>query len=319
MYLGDFRKGDVVRLYFTTRNTSQVPTTLAGTPAVSVYEDGSTTEITAGVTLTVDFDARTGLNMVAIDTSNAAYNPLVDFRLVITAGTVGGTSVVSEVIGAFSLENRFPGVIHRGVLDAGTVSSVTLPTGQRADLRVGQVLVVLSGAARGEARVLSAVNTSTGVCTPARDFDNAPGTARVAVLAGPRAAALAAADFADAFLTNAKIADAAISAAKFAAGAIDAAAIATDAITAAKIAADAIGASELAAGAAQEIADEILNRDIAGGASGGARNVRSALRRLRNRSFVSGGTLTVTDEGDSTAAWTAAVTGTPAVTNVDPT
>ena len=102
-----------------------------------------------------------------------------------------------------------------------------------------------------------------------------------------------------------------ISSTSFAAGAIDAAAIATDAIT----------STELAASAAQEIADEVLNRDIAGGASGSSRNVRNALRAIRNKVSESGGTLTITQEDDTTAAWTATVTrtaGANPITTVDP-
>jgi len=112
-----------------------------------------------------------------------------------------------------------------------------------------------------------------------------------------------------------------ITATSFAAGAIDAAAIGTGAIDADAIAADAIGSSELAESAAQEIADAILNRDIAGGASGGARIVRDALRLLRNRKAESGGTLTVYQENDTTAAWTATVTRTAStnpITEIDP-
>lgn len=91
-----------------------------------------------------------------------------------------------------------------------------------------------------------------------------------------------------------------IAAGSFAAGAIDASAIAANAIT----------NSELAQSAAQEIADEVLNRDIAGGGSGGARIVRDALRALRNRRAISAGTLTVYQEDDTASAWTAAVTTT---------
>ncbi|MBI3983852.1 hypothetical protein HY346_00980 [Candidatus Microgenomates bacterium] len=117
-----------------------------------------------------------------------------------------------------------------------------------------------------------------------------------------------------------EIADGAIDALTFAAGAIDAAAIATGAIDADAIAADAIGSSELAASAAQEIADEILNRNIAGGGSGGARIVRDALRALRNRSAIAVGTLTVYQEDDLTSAWTAVVTTTAGdpISQVDP-
>lgn len=103
-------------------------------------------------------------------------------------------------------------------------------------------------------------------------------------------------------------------------GGIDATAFAAGAIDAAAIAANAIGASELAQDAAREIADEVLDRNLTGGGSGGARNVRSALRRLRNRVAVAAGVATVYAEDDATSAWTAAVTtaaGDP-VTEVDP-
>ena len=83
----------------------------------------------------------------------------------------------------------------------------------------------------------------------------------------------------------------------FAAGAIDAAAIA----------ANAIGNSEFAQSAAQEIADEFLNRDLVGGSSGNTRGVRNSLRILRNRAAISGGTLTVYQENDSSSAWTATI------------
>ena len=101
-----------------------------------------------------------------------------------------------------------------------------------------------------------------------------------------------------------------IVAGSFAAAAIDAAAIATDAI----------GSAEMSAAAAQKIADEILNRDIAGGGSGNTRNVRNALRLLRNKWSISAGTLTVTQEDDIAAAWTAAIATTAGdpISSVDP-
>ena len=89
---------------FTTRDGG-VPATLGGSPVISVYKDASTTQSVAGVTLTVDFDAVTGLNHVTIDTSADAtfYANGHHFELVITTGTVGGTSVVGEDVGQFDL------------------------------------------------------------------------------------------------------------------------------------------------------------------------------------------------------------------------
>lgn len=69
------------------------------------------------------------------------------------------------------------------------------------------------------------------------------------------------------------------------------------------------------------IADAFLDRDMATGTDSGSTTVRTprqALRALRNKVSVAAGTATVTKEDDATASWTAAVTGTPAVTSVDP-
>ena len=70
-------------------------------------------------------------------------------------------------------------------------------------------------------------------------------------------------------------------------------------------------------------ADTLLDRDMSTGTDSGSatvRTVRQALRFLRNKWSISGGTLTVTKENDVTASWTAAVTtaaGNP-VDSVDP-
>lgn len=106
-YLGDFALSSNVDLHFTTVNTSGVPTQLAGTPVVSAYPDNSTTQLTAGITLTVDFDTVTGLNHVRVVASGAnGYAAASTYTLVITTGTVSGSSVVGYVIGSFSIEAR---------------------------------------------------------------------------------------------------------------------------------------------------------------------------------------------------------------------
>lgn len=82
-----------------------------------------------------------------------------------------------------------------------------------------------------------------------------------------------------------------------------------------------VGASERNA-----IADAFLDRNMATGADNGAdntttRTVRQALRALRNRVNISGGTMTVYKENDSDASWTAAVStaaGDP-ISQVNPT
>jgi hypothetical protein len=104
--LGDFDAGATLYFKFTTfRPSTGAPFTLAGTPAISVYKDASTTQSTAGVTLTADFDAVTGLNHVAIDTSadGTFYAVGSFFDVVVTTGTVDSVSAVGVVVGRFTL------------------------------------------------------------------------------------------------------------------------------------------------------------------------------------------------------------------------
>lgn len=106
-YHGDIALGETIDIKFTTVNTSGVPTTLAGSPVVSAYPDNSTTELTTGITLTVNFDSRTGLhNVRVVATSGNGYAAGTNYTLVITTGTVDGNSVVGYVIGSFSIEQR---------------------------------------------------------------------------------------------------------------------------------------------------------------------------------------------------------------------
>lgn len=79
----------------------------------------------------------------------------------------------------------------------------------------------------------------------------------------------------------------------------------------------------LTAGERTSVADALLDRDMATGTDSGSatvRTVRQALRFLRNKWSISGGTLTVTKEDDTTASWTGAVTTTAGnpVSAVDP-
>lgn len=106
-YIGDFRLGDTFDTKFTTVSTIGAPTTLAGSPTIAAYVGNSTTEITAGITLTVDFDSRTGMhNIRVVATSGNGYATASNYQLVVTAGTVGGTSIVGYVVGEFSIEAR---------------------------------------------------------------------------------------------------------------------------------------------------------------------------------------------------------------------
>ena len=107
-YLGDYTEDyATLNFKFSTHKADGTPATLSGTPAISVYKANSTTQSTAGITLTVDFDGVTGLNNVLIDLSaDAFYATANDYSVVITTGTVDSVSVVGTVLAHFSIENR---------------------------------------------------------------------------------------------------------------------------------------------------------------------------------------------------------------------
>lgn len=101
----DYKLEDTFYLNFPTRAfATGIPTVLIGTPGVSAIENNSATPITAGITLTVDIGGVVGLNNLAIVATSAnGYEDGKDYTLYIDAGTVGGVSVIGEVVGSFTL------------------------------------------------------------------------------------------------------------------------------------------------------------------------------------------------------------------------
>lgn len=268
----DYALGTTFDLKFTTRSfTTGVPTTLAGTPVISAYPDNNTTELTAGITLTADFDSRTGMNNVrVVATGGNGYASGSNYSLVITTGTVGGVSVVGEVIGEFSLEAQSP----------------LRPT------TAGRTLAVdASGRALGD---VDTIKTQTVTCA-----------AGVTVLASVGTAATSTAQTGDNFARLGAPAGASLSADVAAINSKTTNLPATPASTT-NITTAALGATERSA-----IADAILDRDMSIGTDSGSttvRTTRQALRALRNKVSVAAGTITITKEDDTTASWTAVVT-----------
>jgi hypothetical protein len=286
-YLGDFGAGDTIDFKFTTfRPSTGAAFTLGGTPVISVYKDNSTTESTAGVTLTADFDARTGLNHVRITTSSdgAFYADGSAFECVITTGTVDSVSVVGSCVGRFTLRDQaclYP-TVHARKLDVSAGGEAGLDW---ANVGSPTTTLGLSG---------TTISTSQGVASVSGNVTGSIGS----------------------------VATGGITTASFAAGAINAAAVATGAIDADSLATDAV--AEIADGVLARKLDSSGNETSVTTAN--ERTVRSALRYLRNRVDISGSTLTVYQEDDGVTitggAWTAALTtsaGLNPVTQVEPT
>lgn len=90
---------------FTTRGFADgVPATLSGSPVLSVLEENNATPITAGVSVSVDRASVVGLNEATIVATAAnGYESGKSYAIYISTGTVGGTSVVGEVVGHFTI------------------------------------------------------------------------------------------------------------------------------------------------------------------------------------------------------------------------
>ncbi len=105
----DITLGDTIKFDFTTRQFSDgVPTTLAGSPVLSVHEEGNDTFITAGVSIDVDIGASAvaGLNEGAvIATGGNGYEAGKSYSVFISTGTVGGVSAVGEVVHQFRIQS----------------------------------------------------------------------------------------------------------------------------------------------------------------------------------------------------------------------
>lgn len=102
----DITLGDTFYHQFTTRQFSDgVPTVLTGSQALSVLEENNAVPITAGVSVAVDRGSVVGLNEATIvATSGNGYEVGKSYAIYISAGTVGGVSVVGEVVGHFTIE-----------------------------------------------------------------------------------------------------------------------------------------------------------------------------------------------------------------------
>jgi len=122
----DYALGATIYKQFTTRSfSSGVPTQLGGSPALSVREEGNATPITSGVSVTVDACGVTGLNeAVVVATGGNGFESGKDYCIYISTGTVGGVSVVGEVVATFSVEKSAA----YAVVNSGTHGNAALKT-----------------------------------------------------------------------------------------------------------------------------------------------------------------------------------------------
>lgn len=109
-FLGDFAEDATVDFKWSTNDAAGASVTRATNGTVSVYIGNSTTQVTAGVTDTEDFDSLTGIHHCRIDLSaDAAYATGSECQVVLSGSTIDGESV-NAVLASFSIE-RAGGVL----------------------------------------------------------------------------------------------------------------------------------------------------------------------------------------------------------------
>jgi hypothetical protein len=262
-----------------------------------VYKDNSTTQSTAGVTLSVDFDAVTGLHNVRITTSSDAtfYANGGEFECVITTGTVDSVSVVGSCVGRFTL-----GVTASNVWDALLASyAVNNSFGQRV-LRstTSQSTCAVTGSSHIAAdihQLQADVITAAGIATGAIDADALATDAVTEIVT-----AIWTRDPAVGFASG-------TSANWLYEAGLNSQSIVSDTNTI-------VDTPYI-----ESIADTILGRNVGGGSNAG-RLVKEALYALRNKSEIIGTTLSVYDASDA-LSWTATVASSSSadpVTGIDP-
>jgi hypothetical protein len=127
----DITLGDTFYVHFTTRAfATGIPTQLAGSPVVKVLESNNATPITAGITLSVDRATVTGLNEVEIvATGGNGYEAGKTYSAYISTGTVGGVSVVGEIVETFTVQSSAAAVdLANGTDGLGAIKADTAAT-----------------------------------------------------------------------------------------------------------------------------------------------------------------------------------------------
>ncbi len=180
IHLGDFLKGATVRVPFNTAGADGASVTIATNGEVRVYKDGGTTQITAGATLSEDFDAITGLHYAVIDTSDAAYTMPGEYDVAVVNNTIDGQTV-SAWIGSFSLGRITAERPLIGLATAGAAGSVTLPATASSVTNFYNYVIIAAGTGAGQARIVTAYNGTTKVATVDPNWATNPDTTSVVI------------------------------------------------------------------------------------------------------------------------------------------
>ena len=200
-YLGDFREDAIVDFLWTTEvDVSGNPTLTSRTTqgTVVVYKDNSTTQISASIVDTIDFDGVPGLNHLRVNMSgDPSYNAQSDYVAYLSGAVLNGVAY-QRVLCSWSCEYRTADIArinestnaavglqksldsgHRGTLQAATSSTVTLDTGASAqdDFYNDSIVIPIAGTGAGQsARLITDYVGSTKVATITPNWDVNPDT-----------------------------------------------------------------------------------------------------------------------------------------------
>ena len=171
--------GEILYFTFTTKAfATNIPTTLLGSPVVSAYENDSVTQITAGVSLSVDHDSVTGLNLVTVTPIGGnGFEAGKEYSLVVTTGTVDSVSYVGTIVGEFSLEKSAAAVDLANTGDGLGVLKSTLDTNAAAIANIGSAsggalnFEALSDNTGGAIKTITFVGAQTGTYTNTESED----------------------------------------------------------------------------------------------------------------------------------------------------
>lgn len=175
--------------FLTTAVGTGVPTTLSGSPAVGVWKNGTKLTLTTAPDLYVDKENAdngsatvTGKNWVAIDLANDDTEYTAgDYEVQITAGTVGGVSLVGAVVGEFTIENRKVNGFKAGVIDASAIQADLFATDSELATTVRNAIVgdfnaIPANVVKAAGIPLTATGTPTTTSIPVSDATDLSGT-----------------------------------------------------------------------------------------------------------------------------------------------
>lgn len=170
MYLGDYAEDATLDFKWSSNAADGSSITRATNGTIRVYKSNGTSESTAGVTDTEDFDSLTGIHHCRINlASDAFYAVGNDYMVVLAGATIDGKSV-NAVLAHFSIQNRYM----RGTDNAYTGTPPTPPTPPTAG--------AIADAVWDEALSGHATTGSTGAAlADARDGDFIAGSSAAAL------------------------------------------------------------------------------------------------------------------------------------------